>query len=105
MHVFTGGNDGSGPVTGLTLDSAGNFYGTATGGASRGGLVFRMKKPLRRGETWNLTVLYGFLGSPDGYEPIGLTFGQGDAIYGTTLYGGSGQACQGGCGTVFELSP
>ena len=26
-------------------------------------------------------------------------------LYGTTIYGGTGQYCQGGCGTVFEVFP
>jgi len=34
LHSFTGGGDGSGPGTGVVLDSAGNIYGTAGGGGN-----------------------------------------------------------------------
>ena len=43
LHSFTGGNDGKYPTAGLTMDRAGNFYGTtAYGGASDVGVVFRL---------------------------------------------------------------
>jgi hypothetical protein len=54
---------------------------------------------------WALEVLYDFKGPPDGRNPLDLIFGAGGALYGTTFYGGTGQACQGGCGTVFEVFP
>lgn len=34
LHSFTGGNDGSRPITGLTMDSARNLYGTAPAGGN-----------------------------------------------------------------------
>jgi len=38
LHTFTGGSDGGTPAAGLTLDAAGNLYGTAgTGGLSSSG--------------------------------------------------------------------
>src|SRR5579863_1429085 len=41
LHSFTGGNDGSLPLTGLTMDSARNLYGTAPyGGAHGDGILF-----------------------------------------------------------------
>lgn len=54
-------------------------------------------------------VLYrfqGFLGQQaDGFLPsAGVTLGPDGAIYGTTLYGGTG-GCLLGCGTVFRLAP
>jgi uncharacterized repeat protein (TIGR03803 family) len=48
LHAFTGGSDGSGSIAGLTLDSAGNIYGTALEGAGTGcsgfgcGVVFEI---------------------------------------------------------------
>jgi hypothetical protein len=32
LHSFTGGHDGSLPITGLTMDSARSLYGTAASG-------------------------------------------------------------------------
>ena len=32
LHTFTGGQDGAYPDGGLTMDGAGNFYGTTFGG-------------------------------------------------------------------------
>jgi uncharacterized repeat protein (TIGR03803 family) len=49
-------------------------------------------------------VLYRFKGGSDGYAPFaGLIADKVGNLYGTTADGGAG--CQGGCGTVFELSP
>jgi hypothetical protein len=109
LHAFTGGSDGSGTLAGLRLGSSGNLYGTSTGGLTVGGLVFLMKPPTVNEESvdkksWPFDVLSTFKGSPDGYDPLELTFGTGSVIFGATLYGGTGQ-CQGGCGTVFESGP
>jgi len=65
----------------------------------------RLKPPKQKGGSWTLDVLYEFMGSPDGRDPLDLIFGARGALYGTTLFGGTGQSCQGGCGTVFEVSP
>jgi uncharacterized repeat protein (TIGR03803 family) len=49
-------------------------------------------------------VLYRFKGGSDGSAPFaGLIADTAGNLYGTTADGGAG--CQGGCGTVFELSP
>ena len=51
------------------------------------------------------SVLYNFQGQTDGADPIaGLVADAAGNLYGTTSAGGNG-SCQGGCGTVFELSP
>ncbi|MGH9642313.1 MAG: choice-of-anchor tandem repeat GloVer-containing protein [Terriglobales bacterium] len=50
-------------------------------------------------------VLYNFSGGADGSAPsASLVADSAGNLYGTTASGGNG-ACQGGCGTVFELSP
>ena len=42
LHTFTGG-DGAVPYAGLTIDQAGNFYGTTFGGGATGhGTVFKL---------------------------------------------------------------
>jgi uncharacterized repeat protein (TIGR03803 family) len=51
------------------------------------------------------TVLHTFKGSPDGGFPNGgVILDSKGNLYGTTSEGGTG-ACDGGCGTVFKLSP
>src|SRR5580658_2039486 len=64
VHSFTGGSDGSGPLSGFITDSAGNMYGTAsTGGASNYGVVFKVN-------TGGVeTVLHTFNGGTDGANP------------------------------------
>jgi uncharacterized repeat protein (TIGR03803 family) len=105
IHVFAGAEDGQGPWAGLVQDSDGSFYGSASGSPSRGGLIFRMRSPALDESVWAFDVLYSFTGSPDGYDPLELTFGNGGVMFGVTLYGGTGQSCQGGCSTVFRAAP
>lgn len=63
--------------------------------------------PLAEAQTF--TVLYSFAGYPtDGSSPgAGLLMDASGNLYGTTLYGGNDDTCQGdsgiGCGTVFKL--
>jgi uncharacterized repeat protein (TIGR03803 family) len=113
LHNFTGGQDGASPRAGLSMDAAGNLYGTAsTGGSSNCeggcGAVFRLSN---RGSGWTLAPLYNFTGMPDGQYPAGkLSFGPNGALFGTTSYGGvtNQNQCSGsgtGCGTIFSLRP
>src|SRR4029077_1377633 len=61
IHTFTGGDDGSGPGTGLTLGPYGTLYGmTPTGGANGQGVVFLLR-PMQDG-AWNLKVIHAFTG-------------------------------------------
>ena len=102
----TGCTDGSGPQAALLLAADGNFYGTTTsGGAGGKGTVFKVTAD------GTLTTLYSFcaLGTPscaDGALPYaGLVQASDGALYGTTLNGGAGHRCSGGCGTVFKTTP
>ena len=50
-------------------------------------------------------VLYSFTGGTDGGDPAAtLIFNKDGSLFGTTVVGGTGQACSGGCGTVFKLT-
>jgi hypothetical protein len=97
LYSFRGTKDESDPK-GLVFDSLGNLYCPS-------GSIVRLKPPKRGEGSWTLSVLYEFQGPPDGSSPLALIFGAGGALYGTTLYGGTGQSCQGGCGTIFEAFP
>ena len=104
LHNFTGGIDGDIPNAGLTPDSKGNFYGvTPNGGLYGYGTVFEFSPDGRGG--WNETVLYSFAGGAEGGLPwfSGVVLDSAGSIYGTLFYGGS-NACENGCGVVFELS-
>lgn len=110
LHQFTGGLDGGSPFAGLTLDSAGNLYGTtAFGGncpsAFGCGVVYELS-PTTSGP-WTETVLYSFQSGNDGGLPESqMVFDPEGNLYGTALGGGSGFCGLGApCGVVFELSP
>ena len=98
LYSFQGQNDGSNPQGSVVLDPKGDIYGT-----SEGGMIFRMRRV--RG-SWVYTVIYDFKKSPDGWHPTGpLVFDGNGKLFGTTEWGGTGQSCQGGCGTVYDASP
>ncbi len=104
LHNFTGGVDGANPNAGLTMDKAGNLYGTALFGGSSGcygygcGTVFKLTQ---KGSGWVFSPLYSFQGGNDGYWPDArVIIGPDGSLYGTTPDGGSGSN-----GTVFNLKP
>jgi uncharacterized repeat protein (TIGR03803 family) len=91
--------DGGGPLAGVILDAKGNVYGTAQGGPNAYGTVFQLTP------SGTETVLHSFpANAADGMTPWGgvVMDGAGN-LYGTTSAGGTGN-CQGGCGTVFEIT-
>jgi uncharacterized repeat protein (TIGR03803 family) len=100
LHAFKG-TDGSNPESALTLDAAGNLYGTAPFDGNdyfASGVVFQLS-PSSKG--WTEHVLHRFGNGLDGSGPNGaLIFDSAGDIYGTTDAGGTG-----GGGTIFELSP
>ncbi|MGO9518619.1 MAG: choice-of-anchor tandem repeat GloVer-containing protein [Candidatus Korobacteraceae bacterium] len=102
IHNFTGGASGGNSFAALTLDRAGNLYGTTCGWDCDGG-VFRLSK---KGSGWVLNPLYSFVGGNDGAYPSGkVIFGPDGSLYGSTGAGG-GDGCGGyGCGTVFNVKP
>jgi hypothetical protein len=56
--------------------------------------------------SWIFTDLHDFNGS-EGNAPVGgVVFDASGNMYGTTSEGGtSSQGCNGGCGTVWEITP
>jgi uncharacterized repeat protein (TIGR03803 family) len=105
IHNFTGGSDGANPASGLTIDRAGNFYGTASTGGVGYGTVFKL---VNHDSAWLTIPLYSFTGRDDGAGPFAtMTLGPDGRLYGTTQEGG-GSSCGGeypGCGTVFLVTP
>jgi uncharacterized repeat protein (TIGR03803 family) len=84
LYDFTGGDGGQGPNGPLRFDSDGNLYGTAIGGAYFSGVVFRLSRPPRLGSSWIFSLLYSFLGIPDGHYPTdGLVIHDGNHLYGS----------------------
>jgi uncharacterized repeat protein (TIGR03803 family) len=107
LHTFHG-KDGSFPTGTLTRDSAGNLYGTTSGGGTGGcdgygcGTVFKMNK--RGKEYW----LYSFKGTNEINPAAGVLRDASGNLYGTTEFGGTitaacGGVQAGGCGTVFKV--
>jgi uncharacterized repeat protein (TIGR03803 family) len=92
------GNDGETPFSALVQGTDGDFYGTTnSGGAHRGGTVFRISS------TSALKTLYNFCSRSncsDGFRPAaGLVLASNGDFYGTTADGGVS-----GVGTIFKLT-
>jgi len=124
LHSFAGAPDGDTPEAALTLDAAGNLYGTTYRGGlldcweSAGGIPPSNKKidcgvVFKVDTTGTETVLHAFTGIPDGALPqASLVLDSAGNLYGTTLVGGSNGffGCQilrpvqpTGCGSVFKI--
>jgi uncharacterized repeat protein (TIGR03803 family) len=128
VHEFGGAccTDGIHPFNGLTIDAAGNLYGTVQGGGGTTtvctggfvdvgcGVVYKLT-PNASKTRWEETILYAFLGSSDGATPLddrvavdanGNVFGSaasgGDFDFNKTHCAGN---LPGGCGVVFEVKP
>ncbi len=90
------------PESGLTMDTAGNFFGTcAVGGAHNDGWIFELTN-CSQGCT--LVDLHDFSGS-DGMQPLGTpALDANGNLYGTTYYGGAENCGGSGCGVVWEIA-
>ena len=96
LHTFATAGDGYLPESGVTLDAAGNLYGTTVeGGPSGAGIVYRLDP------SGNETVLYSFAGGSDGaYLTAGVVLDPAGNLYGTTLEGGADFV-----GIIYKLDP
>jgi uncharacterized repeat protein (TIGR03803 family) len=100
-----------GPFESLTMDVAGNLYGTtAVEGTYDSGSVFKLAP---NNGSWSYTDLYNFsydngsIGSPKGAEPMcSVTLDASGNLYGTAYIGGlQSMNCPAGCGVVWEITP
>ena len=99
IHNFTGGADGAGPRTGVTINK-GALYGTTfQGGSGNTGAIYQIKK---NGDNWVTVPVFNFpADGSGGTSPWGrVLFGQDGHIYGTTYQGGPNNN-----GVVFSLTP
>jgi|HubBroStandDraft_1064217.scaffolds.fasta_scaffold105028_2 uncharacterized repeat protein (TIGR03803 family) len=100
--------DGSNPQTGLVQGADGIFYGATTGGGANTsctvfgftgcGTVFKITP------SGTLTTLHSFDLTDGALPNTALVQATNGKFYGTTPYGGN-NACSGGCGTVFTITP
>jgi len=103
LYNFTGSADGAEPYKGVTLDTAGNLYGTAVGGGGGScdggcGVVFKLTNS---SGTWTQSVIHTFTGGTDGSGPGSpVSFDKHGNLYGTTPTGGAN-----GVGVVYQMKP
>jgi hypothetical protein len=101
LHSFTSGADGAEPYKGVTVDSAGNLYGTTVAGGSGSceggcGVAYKLTNS---GGVWTHTVLHAFTGGSDGSGPgARLAIDRKGDLYGMTPTGGDY-----GLGTIYRL--
>ncbi|HUI83551.1 MAG TPA: choice-of-anchor tandem repeat GloVer-containing protein [Candidatus Binatia bacterium] len=94
IYRFTAGADGQNPTTGVTMDRAGNLYGTTSGGDNGyDASVFRLT---HSGSGW----LMAPLDTAPGGTPQDIVVGPNGSLYGAAEYGSFGN-----CGTVFNDRP
>jgi len=114
----TNGPDGTEPYEGVTLDNAGNIYGTAEFG---GGIYDAASKGYDFGMVWEIPAsgtyldLHDFGGTvtnangtsgPDGNDSTAaVTVDGAGNIYGTTNLGGPNDLTNGGAGIVWKIAP
>lgn len=90
LYNFDGGTDGANPTGTLIQATDGNLYGTTY----EPGTIFRISL---NGLLTTLNALP--------YPLAGVIQGTDGNFYGTTEGGGNSNNCQGGCGTLFEVTP
>jgi uncharacterized repeat protein (TIGR03803 family) len=103
--IFTfDGTNGKYSDAGLATDKKGNLYGTNPyGGASDGGTVFELVKPVGSATYWTQKTLISFTGA-NGDSPTGrVVLDAAGNVFGTTEFGGG--MSNNFSGNVFKLAP
>jgi uncharacterized repeat protein (TIGR03803 family) len=106
LHNFTGGpQDGQSPHAGVTMDTAGNLYGTTYyGGSTTNGTAYKLTK---NGSGFVYSgLIHSFGSETDGSNPDSkVTIGPDGALYGATNIGVPNTGCGNlGCGIIFKLT-
>ena len=97
LYSFTAGSDGSSPEGGLSIDAAGDLFGTTTQqGANGVGTAFELALS---GSTYTFNLLATFNDTNTPYD--GVIVGAGGNLYGSLSYGPN---TPGGSGSIFEIS-
>jgi uncharacterized repeat protein (TIGR03803 family) len=103
LYSFEGGRDGSNSIATLSLDGAGNLYGTTSEGGAAGcgcGVIFKLSTPGPNGG-WRESVAYRFQGVPDGaFAYDGMVGDPAGNFYGSTVHGGASNE-----GAIYEFTP
>ena len=108
LYSFSGPDWRScGPYATLTMDAAGNLYGTTNcDGVYDSGNVFRLRNTENG---WVYTSLHDFTGGSDGALPqSNVSIDTDGTLYGTTWNGGEMNCVSGygaGCGVVWMIKP
>ena len=102
IYSFTGSADGGEPYKGVTLDAAGNLYGTAVTGGSGSceggcGVTYKLTKS---GSTWTQSVIHAFNGADGSGPGSRVTLDNHGNVYGMTPTGGAD-----GLGTIYRIHP
>jgi len=97
LHYFTSTEDNE-PAIGVTLDAAGNLYGTTVQGPDAGDVYQLVPQP---DGSWTENILHKFGGAYDGNPQGGMAFDASGNLYGTSGWGCglAGESC------VFEMTP
>ncbi len=104
LYNFTLQQTGANGLSGVTIDRAGNLYGTTNNGGGNGdGFAYK----LARSSGWLFDPLFSFSGANNGDLPSGVIVGPNGSLYGGAQ-GGIQNCGTGGsqyCGLVFNLRP
>jgi uncharacterized repeat protein (TIGR03803 family) len=107
-YSFMGGTDASSPYAGVTPVANDDVVGAGYFGGTNGeGAIFKIKWNCAAGVCPDV-LLHSFAGgASDGAYPDIAPVPQSEALFGTTVYGGSGTCNNGfasGCGTAYKLT-